>query len=67
MAEHLGVKSKHIAEAVKRADKAGFWDGYDDVSLHGCSAKWVLPSEITVDVPVTDNAVLTVETEGDES
>jgi hypothetical protein len=57
-----GVNENHIDDAIERADEAGFWEvrkmsEFDDEWISG---------EVTVDVPVADNATLSVTTE-DES
>lgn len=62
-----GVTWENILDAIERADEAGFWEHYAEVALHGCDAKWTLPSEVPVDVPVADNVVLSVTKGGDES
>lgn len=51
-----GITPDHIADAAVKADEAGFWTPLD-----------ILPVECTVDVPVADNAVLSVTLPGDES
>jgi hypothetical protein len=61
------VHDGHIVDAIERADKAGFWSEH----LHEtgpCESQWLVlcPHEVTVDVPVADNAILSVTTE-DES
>lgn len=64
---HIGFTEKTMGEAIERAAEAGFWEHYAEVALHGCDAKWTLPKEVTVDVPVADTAVLSVTVGGDES
>lgn len=60
--EARGVTVDHIDEAIERADEAGFWD-WDHLRNHRPFVK----NEVTVDVPVADNAVLSVTMWGDES
>lgn len=55
----IGVTDAHISDAIERADEAGFWEvrkmsEFDDEWISG---------EVTVDVPVADNATLSVTTE----
>lgn len=63
-----GVDGDLIVDAIERADEAGFWTASDA----GGVLPWgengtVCPNEVTVDVPVADNAVLSVTVGGDES
>lgn len=51
-----GVTAEHVSEAAVKADDAGFWDDF-----------WDMENEVTVDVPIADNAVLSVTMEGDEA
>lgn len=62
-----------VCDAIERADVAGFWAmrdarSFEDITRHleaGVDA-WI-NDEVTVDVPVADNAVLSVTVGGDES
>lgn len=63
-----GVDGEIIVDAIERADEAGFWRPIDSgkhvLVINASGPTWVV--ECTVDVPVADNAVLTV-TQEDES
>lgn len=62
-----GVDGDHIADAIERADEAGFWMGkvvgVDDEGTVYRSASRYETAEISVDVPVSDSTVLSVTTE----
>lgn len=49
-----------MLDAIERADEAGFWSWIVDSGQY-------LRNEVTVDVPVADNATMSVTTEEDES
>lgn len=63
-----GVDGDLIVDAIERADEAGFWkfDAKTEPAEvnHGLD---YINNEVTVDVPVGDNAVLSVTVGGDES
>lgn len=59
------VKEQHIADAVERADEAGFWSK-KLCGLVAMQLRWSR-NEVAVDVPVADNAVLSVTVGDDES
>lgn len=68
-----GLEPWHMQSAIERADAAGFWAMRDARSFGDIVAlletgvdAW-LNDEVTVDVPVADNAVLSVTVGGDES
>lgn len=63
-----GLEPWHMQSAIERADEAGFWK-FDaktepEEANHGLD---YINNEVTVDVPVADNAVLSVTVGGDES
>lgn len=55
-----GVDGDLIVDAIERADEAGFWHYGDYGGGYNLD-------EVTVDVPIADNAVLSVTVGGDES
>lgn len=63
-----GVDRKALDAAIERADEAGFWkfDAKSEPSEvnHGLD---YINNEVAVDVPVADNAVMSVTVGGDES
>lgn len=65
-----GVDRKALDDAIERADEAGFWARRQqwsaDLPFHDECGPWI-NNTITVDVPVADNAVLSVTVGGDES
>lgn len=63
-----GVTTWHIRDAIERADEAGFWTFWTvAVSCMPTGSVDFDCNEVTVDVPVADNAALPVIVEEDES
>lgn len=59
---YTNVTSEMMDDAIERADEAGFWHEGD----YPYGGKWTY-LQVTVDVPVADNAVMSVTVGGDES
>lgn len=57
------IQPMHVYDAIERADEAGFWQRWPKMGGEGGYRR----REVTVDVPVADNAVLSVTVGGDES
>jgi hypothetical protein len=66
-----GFNAKTMGDAIERADEAGFWAMRSVFSMSPFDKQpsAFLDNEVTVDVPVADNATatLSVTREGDES
>lgn len=61
----LNATEEHIDDAIDRADEAGFW-ARSHWGITDTTSAWDR-NEVTVDVPVADNVVLSVTTGEDES
>lgn len=59
-----------IRDAIERADEAGFWAQeaaeWNVLKRAFKDGQWK-NNEVTIDVPIADSTILTVENEGDES
>lgn len=64
-----GVTDRHFADAIERADEAGFWDSRGDayyVTTQTWKTAW-MHNEVTVEVPITETSTtLTLTLEGDD-
>lgn len=73
----FGLNVYHVHDAIERADEAGFWASPNDNNhrfnrtivgkFDGNGLHPIRVEEVAVDVPVADNAVLSVTVGGDES
>lgn len=67
------ITSRQVDDAIERADEAGFWAPVEHIDrrynrlIRGSTEHGIWVAEVTVDVPVADNAVMSVTVEGDES
>lgn len=59
-----GVDRKALNDAIVAAAEAGFWNACNTCQGYDCGRRYDV---VTVDVPVADNAVLSVTVGGDES
>ncbi len=65
VAETTAIDTRHINDAIERADEAGFWERR--MPRNPFCGPFFVHDEIAVDVPVADNAVLSVTTGEDQS
>lgn len=60
-----GVADKHLIDAIKHADEAGFWERR--MPRNPFCDQFFARDEVTIDVPVADNTILSVTTGEDHS